>query len=120
MLLLCLGLGVAGGWARRATIKRFKHDPAVEAAGACVLLFCGAAWGIASRDNSQAGGAGILLALLASVLAFLTIGAFTLDGETRSAMAWVRYITLAVLFFGLLAFLFILSIAASLRGASFA
>lgn len=119
-LLLCFGLGAGGGWARRAMIKRFKHDPAIEATGACVLLFAGAAWGIAARDNPQAGVAGVVLALLALALTFTTIGAFTLGGETRSTIAWVRYVLLVVLVFGLIVFALIVWLGMSLQGASFA
>lgn len=103
MLLFFLGLGAMGGWARRALIKRFNRDFVLDAAGACVLLFAGAGWGFAHINTPPAGTVALWLTLLATPLAFLVVGAFTLHGESRSTAAWLGYIALATLLFVALA-----------------
>lgn len=119
-MLPCLALGVLGGWARRALIKRFGHDLAVEVAGACVLLFIGAGWGFAQTGNPNAISAGIVLALLAIALSFFTLGAFALSGEVRSTWAWVRYILLAIALFCVFMLALIVWLGTTLLGASVA
>ncbi|WP_395644836.1 hypothetical protein [Terricaulis sp.] len=120
ILLPCLALGLFGDWARRASVKRFKHDPAVEAAGACVLLLIGAGWGFAQTGNPRAMSAGLALAVLAIVLSFMTLGAFALAGETRTAWAWARYIALTLVLFGVFMFALLAWLGSTLMGASLA
>jgi hypothetical protein len=98
---LFLLVGAAGGLARRALVKRTGRDLAVDAAGVCVLLVVGAGWGLAHPDNPGFLTVGVLLSIVAAPLTFVVIGAFTLVDAKPSAMAWVSYVVLGLLAFGL-------------------
>jgi hypothetical protein len=114
LLLFFLGIGVIGAYARRFVINRFGLDLTREAAGVCLLLFAGAAWGLSQHDNPAASTAGVWLALLAITLSFLVLGAWTLGGETRSPRTWLLYILLAALFFALVAIVLLVIVAMTL------
>lgn len=87
VLVVLVGICAIGGWARRVLKMRFGRDFAIDAAGVCVLLFAGAAWGVAQQNLAQVR-LGSVLMMLAIALAYLELGALLLGGERRTPWNW--------------------------------